>query len=147
VCFKITTDHAVGHWVAARIEGGYHEERSRAIGLMKNGEYVAGVIYENWNKRSIFCHIAIDGQITPSYLAAIFDYPFNVCGVEKIIVSVFDTNAKSLTLVKKMGFKEEAKLQDAQPNGDIVLLVLNKSNCRFLGEKYGKKYTSTTASA
>ena len=81
--FEITSDHAVGHWTAQQLDGGYFEERSRAIGLAKDGEIIAGVIYENWNGQSIFCHIAIEGRITASYLAAIFDYPFNVCNVKK----------------------------------------------------------------
>ena len=84
MCFEITSDHSAGHWTAEKIEGGYHEARSRSIGLKKNGEFVAGVIYENWNRRSITCHIAISGRLTPRYLAVIFDYPFVVCDVKKL---------------------------------------------------------------
>jgi len=41
-----------------------------------------------------------------------------------------------------MGFAEEARLKDADPHGDIILLTMRKKDCRFLGERYGKKNTS-----
>lgn len=145
--FEITSDHAVGHWTAKQLDGGYFEERSRAIGLAKDGEIIAGVIYENWNGQSIFCHIAIEGRITASYLAAIFDYPFNVCNVKKIIVPVDATNAKSITLVEKMGFTEEARVKDGMANGDLILFTLAKKDCKYLGGRYGKESTSSATSA
>jgi RimJ/RimL family protein N-acetyltransferase len=113
--------------------------------LKKNGEFVAGVIYENWNRRSITCHIAISGRLTPRYLAVIFDYPFNVCDVKKIIVPVDATNSKSVTLVEKMGFTEEARIKDGMANGDMILYTLAKEDCKYLGERYGKKCRSTSS--
>jgi RimJ/RimL family protein N-acetyltransferase len=143
----ITSDHSAGHWVARRIFGGYFEERSRSLGLKRDGKYVAGVIYENFNHRSFTCHIAITGRMTTAFLYAIFDYPFNICEVEKIIVPVVSENTESLKLVKNMGFTEEARIKDAHPLGDIVLLTMRKEDCRFLGERYGKKCAITTTSA
>ena len=133
---------AIGHWVAKRVEGGYFEERSEAIGLCKDGEIVAGVIYENWNRKSIWCHIAIEGRMTSAYLAAIFDYPFNVCQVDKIIVPVGSENDESLRLVKKMGFVEEGRIKDGRPDGDIVFLTLARDSCRYTGERYAERIKS-----
>ena len=144
MCFEITSDHSAGHWTAEKIEGGYHEVRSRSIGLKKNGEFVAGVIYENWNRRTITCHIAIAGRMTPRYLAIIFDYPFNVCDVKKIIVPVDSTNSKSVNLVKKMGFIEEARIKDGMADGDMILYTLAKNDCKYLGERY-EKFKSTAS--
>jgi len=121
----------VGHWVAERIAGKYFAEGSQAIGLERDGQIIAGVIYENWNYASIVCHIAIEGRMTKTYLKAIFDYPFNVCKVKKIIVPVSSAHVKSLKLVTKMGFIEEARVKDATPDGDIIFLTLAKENCRF----------------
>ena len=137
----------MGQWVAKRIRGGYFEGRSEAIGLKRNGELVAGVIYENWNHKSIWCHIAIEGRLTPEYLAAIFDYPFNTCQVEKIIVPVGSENEESLRLVKKMGFAEEARVKDGMADGDLILFTLAKKDCKYLGGRYGKESTSSATSA
>ena len=127
----------VGDWVAKQYDGKYFAENSSAIGLERDGEIIAGVIYENWNHQSIFCHIAIKGRMTKKYLKAIFDYPFNVCKVKKIIVPVVSNNAKSLKLVANMGFIEEARLKDASIDGDIIFLTLAQEKCRFLGVKNG----------
>ena len=104
------------------------------------------MIYENWNKASIVCHIAIEGRMTKGYLKAIFDYPFKVCEVEKIIVPVASENKKSNKIVTNMGFTEEARIKDCHPDGDIILYTLKREDCRFLGERYGKRRTITTTS-
>ena len=127
----------VGVWVADRIAGEFYSETSSAIGLEKNGVIVAGVIYENWNRASIFCHIAIEARLTKAYLKAIFDYPFNVCNVKKIIVPIVSNHVKSIKLVTNMGFTEEARIVDGSQDGDIIFLTMTKENCRFLGVRYG----------
>ena len=137
--WDIVNGATVGHWVARRIRGGYFEERSQAIGLECDGELVAGVIYENWNHQSIWCHIAVEGKMTPAYLAAIFDYPFNVAQVEKIIVPVGSDNEESVKVVTNMGFTEESRIKEGRPEGDIVFYTLRRDDCRFLNERYSKR--------
>lgn len=151
--WSIITGPEAGHWVADRIEGGYFAERSEAIGLKRNGELVAGVIYEHFNHRSIWAHIAAEGRMTPAYLAAIFDYPFEVADVDKVICPVGSDNVKATKLVKKMGFTEEARIRDARPAGDIVIYTLCRGDCRFLGRRYkerlrhGQEFPSTAAAS
>ena len=135
----------VGHWVASKIKGTFCPDHATAIGLEKDGALIAGITYENWNGRSIMAHIAIEGRMTPAFVAAIFDYAFNVCGAEKAIVPVGSDNAKSRKLVENMGFREEARIKDGQPNGDIIIYTLAKRDCRFLGEKYGERITKAAA--
>jgi len=49
--------------------------------------------------------------------------------------------------VRKMGFTEEARIKNADTDGDIVFLTMTRDACRFLGHRYGQKITNTTASA
>ena len=135
--WHIVQGAAVGRWVAARVAGKYFAEQSQAIGLERDGQIIAGVIYENWNGASIVCHIAIEGRMTKGFLKTIFVYPFKFCKVKKIIVPVSSTHAKSLKLVTKMGFVEEARVKDAAPDGDIIFLTLAREKCRFLGVENG----------
>ena len=51
---------------------------------------------------------------------------------------------KALKVVSKMGFTEEARLKDADTNGDIVFLTMTRDACRFLGHRYGQKIASTS---
>jgi RimJ/RimL family protein N-acetyltransferase len=77
-------------------------------------------------------------------LAAIFDYPFNVCQVKKIIVPVGSDNEASTRMVSKMGFFQEGCIKDARPEGDIVFWTMQRNDCKYLKDRYGKKVTSTT---
>jgi RimJ/RimL family protein N-acetyltransferase len=145
--WRVESNDGIGYWVADELEFGFHAGRSTAIGLVKDDEIVAGVVYEGWNRRSITAHIVIKGRMTPSFLAAIFDYPFNVCGVEKIIAPVEIENVKSAKLVENMGFIPEARLADCHPNGDIVLYTMKRDDCRFLEDRYGQKNSKSTRSS
>ena len=143
----IRLDHEVGHWVAARNFQMYFEANSQSIGLEKDGEIVAGVIYDGWNKKSIVCHIAATESLTATFLAKVFDYSFRQLQVHKMIATVSSKNFKSIRLVTHMGFKEEAKIKDAHPLGDIVIFTMTKEDCKFLGEKYVKRLTVRTSTA
>jgi hypothetical protein len=93
------------------MDGAFNPDRSSAIGLMRDGKTVAGVVYENFNGRSVVCHICVKGRMTPAYLAAIFDYPFNVCDVQKVICPVSSGNVRAQRVVRKMCITEEARLK------------------------------------
>lgn len=145
--WHIASGPEIGYWVSDHLGSGYNPQRSNAIGLVREGRVVAGVIYTDWNGKSVICHIAIDGRINRFYLFAIYDYAFNVCGVNKVIVPVWSDNEKSLRMVTRMGFTEEGRIKDAQPNGDIILLTMAKTDCRFLGDRYGKENASAASRA
>lgn len=116
-------------------------EAQTAIGLYKDKDPQAAVIYENWNGRSLVAHMAITGRITRQYLFVIFDYAFRQMSAAKVILPVQSTNSKSIKFVTNLGFREEARIKDAAPDGDVLLFTLAKQDCRFLGEKYGKAVT------
>ena len=137
----------IGRWTAERLDTGYFAERSQAIGLIRDGVIVAGIIYENFNGKSLMAHIVIEGKINKTYLHAIYDYAFNVCGVDKAIVPVQSSNLKSMRLVENMGFSEEARIKDSCPTGDILLYTMKKTDCRFLETRYGQKHTETARAA
>lgn len=140
----ITSDKViVGPWVAKRINGTFTPETSQALGLIRQ-ELVAGVLYENWNGASVAAHIAVEGLLTPGYLAAIFDYPFNVLGVRKIIAPIAESNTRSVNFVKKLGFRKEAQLLDAHPDGSLLLYTMTPGQCRFIGDKYGQRIKSAS---
>ena len=144
--WSIVSGPEVGHWVSSQTDGAFWADRSTAIGLKKDEKLVAGTIFENWNGRSVVCHIAWQ-RVTPTYMAAVYDYAYNVCGVDKIIGPISSNHTRALKLVSKMGFSEEARLKNAAPDGDIVLMTQTPDRCRYLEPRYGQKITSTAASA
>jgi len=135
----IATDKTmVGPWIAQQCAMIWRPEGTEAIGLVSDGKIVAGVWYEDWNPCSIITHIAIAGRITRRFLRVIFDYPFNQLGVQKIIAPVLAANAKSIQLVEKLGFREETRIKDMHPTGDMIFFVIDKQNCKYLEDRYGK---------
>lgn len=133
---EIVFGSPVGHWVASQMYGMYAEGQSQAIGLERNGKLVAGVIYEDWNHRSIVCHIAAI-RLTREFLQEACGYAFNVCGVNKIIAPVDSDNEKARRFVQKMGFVLEATIRDATARGDFLLFTMTRQQCRYL-ERNGK---------
>jgi hypothetical protein len=130
----------VGTWVARRVNGVFTPENSSCIGLLdKEENIIAGVWYEMYTKTSIMTHIAIDGKMSKEFLAVIFDYPFVQLGVNKLIGPTSSSNEDAIRFNHKLGFVEEARIKDAYPDGDMVLLTMTKDKCRFLGERYGKR--------
>ena len=134
----IRTGNEVARWVCKKLHSA-PQEGSEGIGLEKDGKLVAGVCYDNWTGRSIMAHIVVDGRMTPAYLHAIFHYPFEHLGLEKVICPIAQSNTESIRLATKMNFTREATLRDAHPDGDIYLYTLKRKDCRFTGDRYGKK--------
>lgn len=135
--WHIKTGPDPGHWGMHAMGAVFAPEAQTAIGLYKDKVPQAAVIYENWNGRSLVAHMTITGRITRHYLHVIFHYAFLKVGAEKVILPVETTNKKSIRFVEHLGFREEARLKDACPGGDLLLFTMTKQDCRFLGVPYG----------
>lgn len=129
----------VGEFVAHRIKQKYDPEKHTTLGWMKDGKVVAGVLYEGYTQAAIMAHIASDSSITRGFLFAIFDYPFRQLGVGKIIAPVYSWNEDAVRLVQRFGMNEECRIRDAHPGGDLVFFSIRRDECRWLGEKYGRR--------
>ena len=128
----------IGPWVCARAGGQWFSGRGTAIGQIKEGNIISGVIYECWNGVNIFMHIAGFGYwANRRFLNRIFDYPFNQINVKRITVTISSSNKKCIKLVEKMGFTLESTLAQATPDGDMLLYRMFKHECKYLGGKYG----------
>lgn len=146
---ELCAGDAVGHWVAGKLGGRYHAGASWAIGLRRGLFLCAGVIFENWNRRSITCHIAVnravEGAVTRRFLWAIGDYAFGQCGVEKVIGPVGSANTAAIEFDKRLGFIEEARIRDAHPDGDLVLLTVTRDTYRYRDDRYGQQVIRSAA--
>ena len=137
MAWHLTSSPEIGRWVAAQMDGHFSEANSNAIGMIRDGKIVAGVIYENCNGQSVVCHLAIAGQVNKSFLRITTGFAFDALGVKKIIGPISSANTKSIKAAKTTGFVEEARITNAAPNGDIILFTMTAKQCRFLGERHG----------
>lgn len=135
----------VGPWVSAKTGGHWCKGRGTAIGRLKDGELVAGVLYEDCTGANVVCHIAGgDGWATKGFLGLIFDYPFNQLNVQRITAPVHSDNAKSIALMARLGFTLEATLDRAILGGNLLIYRMFKSECRFLEDKYNGQASSAS---
>jgi RimJ/RimL family protein N-acetyltransferase len=104
------------------------------ISRARSGRLLGGVIFTGYTTKSIAIHVAgFDKHwINSDMLWITFDYPFNQLGVTKLIGHVPSSNPKALDFNRKLGFKEEARVADVYPDGDLVILSMHRDNCRWL---------------
>jgi hypothetical protein len=123
----------VSPWVCERA-GGHPTQMGSAIGQMRDGILVAGVMYDEYTGSSISMHARIDSprSITRRFWWMCFDYAFNQLGVKRVTGMVRETNARSNKLVSHLGGRIEAILSDYFPDGDGIVYIMRREDCRCL---------------
>lgn len=94
----------------------------------------AGVIYENFNGKTVWMHVAGKGAnwLTRKFLHAVFDYPFNQMGLPAVRAYVEASNQRSVKFCRHVGFNPEAMLYGAASDGgDVHLFVMRREWCRY----------------
>lgn len=108
----------------------------QGIGLEKNGELIAGVIYDDYSISNIWMHVAaIPGKrwMTRDYLYACFAYPFKQLNCKRVTGWVEASNIDARRFDEHLGFKQEAVLVSAaRDGGDVILYRMFKDECRFI---------------
>lgn len=128
-------DDLVARWVRRRITGFMPEPNARALGVVRRGDVVAGVVYERFNGVHIEASIAADsaGWASRKALAHLFGYPFRQLGCEAISVIVPASNLVSLNLATKLGFAPEAFVKFAAPDGThLIVLKMFRDSCDWI---------------
>ena len=122
-------------FVQGLIPGLARTDGMRSIGLRKNGDLVAGAIYEGFNGKNMWVHLAGVGRLwlNREFLRAGFYYPFVFCGVDRLSGYVNASNADARRFDEHVGFHEEARLKGAaHDGGDVIIYVMWKKDCRYV---------------
>lgn len=124
-------------WTAERTGGTYYAGSGAGIGWEKDGQLLAGVLYDEFTGRSVRMHVAGVGKrwMAREFLWTCFDYPFNQLKVNKVIGLVDSTNSDALRFDRHLGFVEEAVIKDAGKFGDLHVLTMTRDQCRFLEKR------------
>jgi RimJ/RimL family protein N-acetyltransferase len=104
------------------------------LGQVLDGQIRAVVVFCGFYGKSCMIHVGSEGNHwnTKSFLRAVFDYPFNKLKLKVIIGTVAGSNEKALRLDRHLGFKDVATIPDAHDEGDLVILEMRPSFCRWL---------------
>jgi len=106
-----------------------------ALGLVRDGYLVAGVVYNNWSGAGVCAHIgALPGRrwMTRAFLRAMFEYPFVQCNRRRITALVARKNRHARRFVENLGFKHEGCVRHALERDDWILYGMLREECRFL---------------
>ena len=108
----------------------------KGLGLERDGELVAGVLYEGWNGVNVWMHVAAaPGRrwMNKEFLRYCFHYPFNELGCRRVSGSVDASNEEARRFDEHLGFKQEAVLHGAAADGgDVILYVMRREDCRYV---------------
>ncbi len=106
------------------------------LGLLRRGELVAGVIYEGFNGRNIWMHVAAEPGsrwMTRDFVRYCFYYPFVELGCQYVRGYVEASNAAARRFDEHLGFKCAAVLPGAAADGgDVFLYAMNKESCPYV---------------
>lgn len=125
----------VSNFVAQQlgIDGWSH---CRAIGLEKDGQLIAGVVYDYYTGTNICLHIAALPNrrwLNKEFLFYMFDYPFTQLGVKRMTGIIPESNKESVRFAEGLhGCTLEARLKDAHPQGDMLIFCMFKDDCKYL---------------
>ena len=118
------------------ITGLHRADDMCAIGLRRDGELVAAAVYEGFNGQNMWVHLCgVPGArwMTREFLRAGFAYPFLVCGVKRLSGYVNASNHEARRLNEHFGYRVEATLAGAAPDGgDVLIYVMRREDCRYV---------------
>jgi hypothetical protein len=130
----LTNCVAHGHAIARALGRFYSAECDSCISRSINHQLLSGVIYQGYTKSSITMHTATfyRNSYGRDMLWIMFHYPFEARGVKVLFAPVEETNARSIALCRKLGFKEVARIADYYPSGAQCLYAMRRDECRWL---------------
>jgi RimJ/RimL family protein N-acetyltransferase len=125
-------------WVEERL-GEDFSFGATSIGLAKDGQLIAGVVYNHYTKASICMHVASDGSkqwLTREFLFRTFGYPFIQLECNRITALVGIDNFAAQKFDEQLGFVKEGLIRQGSTDGtDLILYGMLKSECRWINKK------------
>ncbi len=123
-------DLRVGTWVMERIGQVFTRDDSVTIGLEKDGEIVAGFVYNNYRIKSICIHSA-GSLYTKEFIKVGFNYPFKQLKVQQTVHLIDSTNTKSIDITTRLGAKYIATIPNASIEGDLLIYTMQQQDFKF----------------
>lgn len=101
------------------------------------GNLMGGVIFNEFTGVCIAAHLAgfEPNWVSNDLLWISFNYPFVQLKCKKMLGFVPSSNREALAFNDRLGFKEETRIRDVYPDGDMVVLAMKREDCRWLGLK------------
>mgnify|MGYP006270088305 CR=1 FL=1 len=121
-------------WAQERVGVTFRRD-AYTIGLEKDEDLVAVVVYDTFSAAECCMHIASDGTkgwMNKSLLLAAFAYPFKQLGFRRVTGLVPAKNKEALAFDEHLGFVREGYHPHACPDDDLISLGMLREHCRFI---------------
>ena len=129
-------DAAVAAYVAARIpHAGEGFGACAALGVVRGGALLGGIVYHNWRGRDIEVSAAFDRAdwARPAVLRCLFAYPFEQLGCARMTAVTGQRNDRARRFLSGIGFVREGVARRALADDeDAIIFGLLRAECRFL---------------
>ena len=130
----------VGTWVAKKLGSEWVPGPTVAIGLVEiaadgSETIIAGALFSDYNQASMQVHLAAEPGarwMTKAYLGFSFQYAFNQAKVKKLLGFVGGQNKAAQRFDEHIGFKLETVIEDAHPDGHLIIYSMTRDQCRWL---------------
>lgn len=125
---------AHGAAIAAEAGAEFNRDYDTVISRTRGDKLLGGVIYSNFTRESISVHMAgFDPYwVNRDMLWMAFHYPYVQLKVNRMFGFVKSNNTKALDLDLRLGFKEVARIPGVYPYADMVVLAMEREECRWI---------------
>lgn len=119
------------------------DQRPCAFCHQTHGRIRAMTGYSAWTPNSVTMHVAGDEddtsdrkEVGAALLVPSFEYPFIEQDRKIALIGVLSSNAKSLTMVARLGFTEVCRFPQAwDDTTDMILFSMRREDCRWLDRR------------
>ena len=108
---------------------------SEYVGQMAKPEHVAVAVgYNSFIGKTCCMHTVIRRPelVTRHVVREAFEFPFHIAGCVAVLALVDSTNEAALNFDTRLGFKEITRIPEGGLDGDLVVLQMLRSECRWL---------------
>lgn len=121
-------------WIRQRSGAALSSKATGIVALDESGNIRGGVAFDGWTQNACHAHMALDAPIAArALLRPVFEYVFGQLGLGVMLGVIQSTNARSLRLAERLGFRKSYTMRDGWAKGvDLVFLELRREDCKFL---------------
>jgi RimJ/RimL family protein N-acetyltransferase len=114
-----------------------HPENTVISRVTSEGKLMGGVVFQEYTGASIQLHCAgfHPNWLGRDLLSAVFSYVFDELGCTKCFAALCSANQVALALDYKLGFKYVTTVPGYFPDGNLVVLDMERTDCRWLGSE------------
>lgn len=126
----------VAAWAADQI-GCRPFENATAIGVMENGEAIAGIVYTNFDPDAGVIELSAASTsprwLTRKVLDLMFRYPFEQIGCQMVLLRVSEFNTRMIRIAERFGFESHRIPRLRGRNHDGIVFTLTDDQWRSNG--------------